>query len=97
MSGAAINALASTLPELCGGSADLAESNNTDIKNGGHFSADHPEGRNFHFGVREHAMGSILNGITLSGMLRPFGGTFLVFSDYMRPPVRVRRSVRATT
>jgi transketolase len=93
-SGAAINALAKSLPELCGGSADLAESNNTDIKGGGSFSAQHPEGRNLHFGVREHAMGSILNGITLSGLLRPFGGTFLVFSDYMRPPIRLAALMR---
>jgi transketolase len=89
VSGATINALAAHLPELCGGSADLAESNNTDIKGTPSFSADHPEGRNLRFGVREHAMGSILNGLTLSGLLRPFGGTFLVFSDYMRPAIRL--------
>ena len=88
-SGAVINALAPRLPELCGGSADLAESNSTNIKGAADFSAQHPEGRNLRFGVREHAMAAILNGMTLSGLIRPFGGTFLVFSDYMRPAVRL--------
>ncbi|MGH2772060.1 MAG: transketolase family protein, partial [Actinomycetota bacterium] len=83
-SSAAINALAPRIPELVGGSADLAESNLTDIKEGGSLSAD-SAGRNIHFGVREHAMGSALNGMALHGGLRPFGGTFLIFSDYMRP------------
>jgi transketolase len=94
VSGATINVLAKYLPELCGGSADLAESNSTTIKDANDFSADHPEGRNLRFGVREHAMGAILNGITLSGLLRPFGGTFLVFSDYMRPAVRLAALMR---
>jgi transketolase len=93
-----INALAAELPELWGGSADLAESNLTTIKDAKSFipvewsthewSGD-PYGRVLHFGIREHAMGSILNGIKLHGPTRPFGGTFLIFSDYMRPPVRL--------
>lgn len=97
-SGKVINALAAKLPELWGGSADLAESNNTTIDGGGSFvpskwKTEHwspaPAGRILHFGIREHAMGAILNGITLSGHTRVFGGTFLVFSDYMRPSVRL--------
>lgn len=95
-SGKVINALAAQLPELWGGSADLAESNNTTIENGGSFlpassqmkNAD-PYGRIIHFGIREHAMGSILNGITLSGLTKAFGGTFLMFADYMRAAVRL--------
>ena len=95
-SGAVINALAKTLPELWGGSADLAGSNNTSIDGGGSFlplssaikGAD-LYGRIIHFGIREHAMGSILNGIALHGLTRIFGGTFAVFSDYMRPAVRL--------
>ncbi len=88
-SGKAIQALAAGLPELVGGSADLAESNNTSIAGEAAFSAIRPEGRNFHFGVREHAMGAILNGLALSRLLRPFGGTFLIFSDYLRPAIRL--------
>ncbi len=84
------------LPEFWGGSADLADSNNTTIEGGNSFlpatsamkNAD-PYGRIIHFGIREHAMGSILNGITLHGLTRSFGGTFAVFSDYMRPAVRL--------
>lgn len=87
-SGKAINALATRIPELVGGSADLAGSNNTDIEEEAFFSADGP-GRNIHFGVREHAMGAALNGMTLHGGVRPFGATFLIFSDYMRPAVRL--------
>jgi transketolase len=95
-SGEVINAIAAVLPEFWGGSADLAGSNNTSIKGGGSFlpasssieGAD-PYGRIIHFGIREHAMGSILNGITLHGLTRSFGGTFAVFSDYMRPAVRL--------
>jgi transketolase len=95
-SGKVINAIAGVLPEFWGGSADLAESNNTTIEDGGSFlpassgmkNAD-PYGRIIHFGIREHAMGSILNGITLHGLSRVFGGTFAVFSDYMRPSVRL--------
>lgn len=95
-SGKVINAIAEVLPEFWGGSADLAESNNTTIEDGRSFlpetsgmkNAD-PYGRIIHFGIREHAMGSILNGITLHGLTRVFGGTFAVFSDYMRPSVRL--------
>ncbi|MEY2597147.1 MAG: hypothetical protein RL182_230 [Actinomycetota bacterium] len=95
-SGKVINALAEQLPELWGGSADLAESNNTTIENGGSFlpatskmKNANPYGRIIHFGIREHAMGSIINGITLSGLTRAFGGTFLMFADYMRASVRL--------
>lgn len=95
-SGDVINAIAAVLPEFWGGSADLAGSNNTSIKGGGSFlpatsaiKDAHPYGRVIHFGIREHAMGSILNGITLHGLTRSFGGTFAVFSDYMRPAVRL--------
>jgi transketolase len=95
-SGQVINAIAKVLPEFWGGSADLADSNNTTIEGGNSFlpatstmkNAD-PYGRVIHFGIREHAMGSILNGITLHGLTRSFGGTFAVFSDYMRPAVRL--------
>jgi transketolase len=97
-SGEVLNALAGVLPELWGGSADLAGSNNTTMK--GEPSFIPPEhqtkmfpgnryGRTLHFGIREHAMGAILNGIALNGLTRPYGGTFLVFSDYMRPAVRL--------
>ena len=95
-SGDVINALAKYLPELIGGSADLADSNNTSIEGGGSFlpaSSDmknaNPYGRVIHFGIREHAMGAIANGIALHSLLRPFVGTFLVFSDYMRGAVRL--------
>ena len=88
-SGEVINALAPHLPQLFGGSADLGVSNNTDIKNGGDFEAGSYEGRIIHFGVREHAMGSALTGISLNGGLIPYGGTFLTFSDYMRPAIRL--------
>ena len=85
----AINALAGPLPELFGGSADLSESNMTDVKDGGLFEQDNRAGRNIRFGVREHAMGGIVNGIALYGGFRPYGATFLVFSDYMRGSIRV--------
>jgi transketolase len=88
-SGKAINALAPRLPQLIGGSADLAPSNNTLVKGEEDFSAAAPGGRNLRFGVREHAMGAILNGMSLSGLLIPYGGTFLIFSDYMKPPIRL--------
>ncbi|RLK59271.1 transketolase [Actinokineospora cianjurensis] len=97
-SGEVLNAIGGLLPELWGGSADLAESNNTTIKGADSFGPPSaktahwnttPYGRTLHFGVREHAMGSILNGIVLHGPTRPYGGTFLVFSDYMRPAVRL--------
>ena len=95
-SGQVINAIAKHLPEFWGGSSDLAGSNNTSIDGGGSFlpatseiKGAHPYGRIIHFGIREHAMGSILNGIALHGLSRSFGGTFAVFSDYMRPAVRL--------
>ncbi|KQV25045.1 transketolase [Yonghaparkia sp. Root332] len=102
-SGKVINAIADVLPEFWGGSADLAESNLTTIANGGSFApAEHsthewqanPYGRILHFGIREHAMGAILNGIALHGRTRVFGGTFLIFSDYMRPAVRLAALMR---
>jgi transketolase len=88
-SGEVINALAPHMPMLIGGSADLGPSNNTDIKDGGSFEATSYDGRILHFGVREHAMGSTLTGISLNGGLIPFGGTFLTFSDYMKPAIRL--------
>ncbi|QAY73961.1 transketolase [Agromyces protaetiae] len=97
-SGKVINALAPLLPEFWGGSADLAESNLTTINGAASFVPEqwsthefsgNPYGRVLHFGIREHAMGAILNGIVLHGPTRPFGGTFLIFSDYMRPAVRL--------
>ncbi|MBE9571094.1 MAG: transketolase [Proteobacteria bacterium] len=88
-SGSVLNAVAPRLPNLLGGSADLAPSNKTEIKGEKDFQADIYEGRNLRFGVREHAMGSILNGMALHGGLMPYGGTFLVFSDYMRPAIRL--------
>ena len=97
-SGTVINALAAELPEMWGGSADLAESNLTTIKSAPSFVPEqwsthewsgNRHGRVLHFGIREHAMGAILNGIVLHGPTRPFGGTFLIFSDYMRPAVRL--------
>ncbi len=97
-SGKVINAIAAVMPELWGGSSDLAESNLTTIAGAKSFVPEewsthewtaNRYGRVLHFGIREHAMGAILNGITLSGHTRPFGGTFLIFSDYMRPAVRL--------
>lgn len=88
-SGKIINALAPVLPELIGGSADLAPSNNTKIDGSPAFQKDSREGRNFHFGVREHAMGAALNGMNLFGGVIAYGGTFLVFSDYMKPAIRI--------
>ena len=96
-SGRTLSALADVVPELWGGSADLAGSNNTTMAGEPSFlpaslarkEGDGPYGRTVHFGVREHAMGGILNGIALDGLTRPYGGTFMVFSDYMRPPVRL--------
>ncbi|MBI5847955.1 MAG: transketolase [Nitrospirae bacterium] len=87
-SGKVLNAIADALPNLIGGSADLAPSNNTHLKKYADFGAA-KGGRNIHFGVREHAMGAIMNGMALSRMLIPYGGTFLVFSDYMRPAIRL--------
>lgn len=88
-SGEVINALAPFMPMLIGGSADLGPSNNTDIKDSSSFEAESHEGRILHFGVREHAMGATLTGISLNGGLIPFGGTFLTFSDYMKPAIRL--------
>ncbi len=88
-SGKVLNALAAKLPELMGGSADLAPSNNTKLDGYPFFQKDMPQGRNFHFGVREHAMGAALNGMAVFGGVIPYGGTFLVFSDYNRPAIRV--------
>ena len=88
-SGQVINALAPHLPMLIGGSADLGVSNNTDIKDGGSFEAGSYDGRIIHFGVREHAMGATMTGMALSGGLIPYGGTFMTFSDYMRPSIRL--------
>ncbi|MFM7247937.1 MAG: transketolase, partial [Actinomycetota bacterium] len=88
-SGKAINALAARIPELVGGSADLAPSNNTHIADGLSVSERDFGGRNLHFGIREHGMGAVLNGMALHGGLRVFGATFLVFSDYMRGAVRI--------
>lgn len=88
-SGKVLNALAAKMPELFGGSADLTPSNNTWIEGSSAFQWDNPQGRYVHFGVREHAMGAILNGLALHGGLTPYGGTFLVFADYMRPAIRI--------
>ncbi|MFP7760446.1 transketolase [Marisediminicola sp. LYQ85] len=103
-SGKVLNALGPVIPELWGGSADLAESNNTTLEASPSFvPAEHSTGewtgneygRVLHFGIREHAMGAILNGIVLHGNTRPFGGTFLIFSDYMRPAVRLAALMQA--
>src|SRR5437763_15955509 len=102
-----LNALKDVLPELWGGSADLAESNNTTMEGEPSFLPPTIEtklwgqgdlyGRTLHFGIREHAMGSIMNGIALHGGLRVYGGTFLVFSDYMRPAVRLAALMKLPT
>ena len=105
-SGQVLGALGPLLPELWGGSADLAESNNTTIAGASSFIPEERStrqwhgdryGRTLHFGIREHAMGAILNGIVLHGNTRPYGGTFLVFSDYMRPAVRLAALMKAPT
>ncbi len=105
-SGTVLNALGPAIPELWGGSADLAESNNTTIEgvpsfipteHSTHEWPGNPYGRTLHFGIREHAMGAILNGIVLHGQTRPYGGTFLIFSDYMRPAVRLAALMKAPT
>jgi transketolase len=88
-SGKAVNAIAKAVPWLVGGSADLAPSNNTHLSGESDFGAGSYGGRNLHFGVREHGMGSVMNGMTLHGGVRVYGGTFLIFSDYMRPPIRL--------
>jgi len=88
-SGQIINAIAPNIPSLMGGSDDLSPSTKTVIKDGGDFAADNYAGRNLHFGVREHAMGAIANGLALHGGVIPYTATFLIFYDYMRPPVRL--------
>ena len=93
-SGSVINAIGPAVPELIGGSADLTGSNLTNVKNGGIFSATQRSGRNFHFGIREHAMGAVMNGMALHGGIIPYGGTFLVFADYMRPAIRLAALMR---
>ena len=93
-SGKALNSIAPRLPTLIGGSADLAPSTKTYLEGLGDFGAEDRLGRNLHFGVREHAMGGILNGMALHGGVIPFGGTFLVFSDYMRPSIRLAAMMR---
>jgi transketolase len=93
-SGEVINALAPRLPELVGGSADLASSNNTTIADGGQVARDDYAGRNIAFGVREHAMGAMCNGLALHGGIRPFCATFLVFTDYLRPALRLAALMR---
>tara|TARA_B100001964_G_scaffold210352_1_gene244616 strand:+ start:561 stop:2567 length:2007 start_codon:yes stop_codon:yes gene_type:complete len=88
-SGKVLQGVASGLPNLIGGSADLAGSNKTTIKGADNLLSSSPGGRNIHYGIREHAMASIMNGMALHGGIRPFGGTFLIFSDYMRPAIRL--------
>ncbi len=88
-SGKVLNAIAQYLPTLIGGSADLAPSNNTMLKDYAAFSPENYAGRNFHFGVREHGMASVLTGMVLYGGVIPYGGTFLIFSDYLRPAIRL--------
>jgi len=88
-SGKVLNALANAIPSLMGGSADLAPSTDTNLKLSQSFTSENREGRNFHFGVREHAMGAILNGMALTPGVDPYGATFLIFSDYMKPAIRL--------
>lgn len=88
-SGKTLNAIAKYFPQLIGGSADLAPSTDTNLDAYKSFSSTHYEGRNFHFGIREHAMSAVINGMALSKYLIPYGATFLIFSDYMRPPLRL--------
>ena len=88
-SGKVLNSIAASLPALIGGSADLEPSNNTYLKEYKNFSAENRHGRNFHFGIREHGMAGILNGMAAYGGIIPYGGTFLIFSDYLRPAIRL--------
>ncbi len=92
-SGKVLNVMADHIPTMLGGSADLSESNNTVLVNYPNFEANSPTGRNIHYGVREHAMGAIMNGMAYHGGILPYGGTFLIFSDYMRPPIRIAAMV----
>lgn len=96
-SGKVLNAIAKDLPTLIGGSADLAESNNTTMKDYKSFSAENRNGRNIHFGVREHSMGAILNGMALYGGVIPYAATFLIFSDYLRPALRLSALMKLRT
>lgn len=96
-SGEVINAIADAVPQLIGGSADLTPSNNTSIKSSADFQAGQYQNRNIHFGIREHAMGSTMNGMALYGSVIPFGGTFQTFSDYMRPAIRLAALSRVQT
>jgi len=96
-SGKVLNAIAAGVPELIGGSADLAGSNKTRVEGGGDFARDNRNGRNLHFGIREHAMGAMMNGMALHGGLRPYGATFLIFSDYMRPAIRLAALMQVPT
>lgn len=96
-SGKTLNAIAEFLPQLIGGSADLAPSTDTSLEAYKSFSTKHRDGRNFHFGIREHAMGAVLNGMVLSNYLIPYGATFLIFSDYMRPPLRLAAIMKIRT
>jgi transketolase len=93
-SGTVLNALAPAVPELIGGSADLTGSNLTDVKGAAIFSATDRTGRNFRYGIREHGMGAVMNGMALHGGVIPYGGTFLVFADYMRPAIRLAALMR---
>jgi transketolase len=97
LSQAIIQRAAPIVPSLVGGSADLAESNLTDIKGGGSFSPENLAGRNVHFGIREHAMGAIANGLAYDGLFIPFTGTFLQFADYMRPAIRLAALAKLQT
>ncbi len=96
-SGVVLQGIASKVPNLIGGSADLGPSNKTEIKEADSLFPSNPGGRNLHFGVREHAMGSIMNGMALHGGVRPYGGTFLIFSDYMRPAIRLAGLMKQPT
>jgi len=96
-SGKTLNAIADLFPQLIGGSADLAPSTDTTLNDYNSFSSKHHDGRNFHFGIREHAMGAVLNGMALSKYLIPYGATFLIFSDYMRPPLRLAAIMKIRT
>ena len=96
-SGSVLGAIGSTVPELIGGSADLAGSVKTELKGEPAVSKKTPGGRNIYFGVREHGMGSVMNGLALHGGVRPYGGTFLVFSDYMRPSIRLAAMMQLPT
>jgi transketolase len=88
-SGIVLNAIAPKIPELIGGSADLASSTNTIVKGAPSVSPDDYAGRNYHFGIREHGMGAVMNGMAVHGGVIPYGATFLIFSDYMRPAIRL--------